>query len=88
VPFALIKAVTAVNRTVILRLERNLCIASAISADNGKHLTLRLISALTGAATFVAAVTAADRLILKAFFRVKFLFACAEDELFTAVLAR
>jgi hypothetical protein len=88
VPSAFVEAVAAVNRTIILRLERNLCLASAVSAYHSKHLALCLLSALAGTTTLVAAVAAADWLILKAFFRVKFLFACAEDELLATVFAR
>ena len=79
------EAVAAVNRTLISRLERNFGFLAAVGADDGEHLAV--LAAITVAAALVAAVAAARGLVLEAFFGVKFLFARAEDEFFTAVLA-
>ena len=82
----LAEAVAAIYRTVILRLERTLRLLSAVRADHREHLAL--LAVVTGAATLVAAITATGRLVLEALLRVKFLLACAEDELLATVLAR
>ena len=84
----LAEAIAAINRAIIFRLERNLCLAAAVSADHREHLALFALSAVTVAATLVAAITATGRLVLEALLRVKFLLACAEDELLATVLAR
>ena len=81
----LAEAVTAVDRTVVLRLERHFRLLAAVSADDFVHLAL--LATLAAATALLAAVTAANRLVLKAFFRIKLLLACAEDELLAAVLA-
>ena len=84
----LAEAIAAINRAIIFRLERNLCLAAAVSADHREHLALFALSAVTVAATLVAAITATGRLVLEALLRVKFLLACAKDELLATVLAR
>ena len=81
----LAEAVAAINRTIVFRLERNLRFLSAFRADHREHLAL--FAVVTAAATLVAAITAASRLVLEALLRVKLLLACAEDEIFAAVLA-
>ena len=63
----LAEAVTAVDRTVVLRLERHFRLLAAVSADDFVHLAL--LATLAAATALLAAVTAADRLVLKAFFR-------------------
>ena len=81
----LVEAVTAINRTVILRLKRNLRLLAAVSAGHRVHLAL--FPAITVATALIAAVTATGRFILEPFLRIEFLFPCAKDELFTTFLA-
>ena len=81
-----LEAVAAIYRTVILRLKWNLGLLATLSAYYGEHLALFLLSTFTIATSLIAAITAANRLVLKALFCVKFLLACAEDEFLTAVL--
>lgn len=81
-----LEAVAAVYRTIILRLKWNLGLLATLSAYYGEHLALFPVSTLTIATLLIAAITAANRLVLKAFFCIKFLLACAEDEFLTAVL--
>ena len=80
----LAETIAAVNGAVVFRLERNLSFLAAFGAGHGKHLPL---FAVAGAFAFVSAVTATHGLVLEAAFLVKFLFACAEDKFFAAVLA-
>ena len=82
---SLVKAVAAVYRTIVLRLERNLRFLAAVCADDLVHLAL--LTALTAAAALIAAVTAAYRLILETLLRIKFLFSCTKDKILTTVLA-
>ena len=79
------EAVTAVNGAIILRLKGDFGFLAAVRADDGKHLAL--FAAVAVALTFVAAVAATHGLVLEALFGVEFLFACAEDEFFSAVFA-
>ena len=81
----LAEAVAAINRAIILRLERDLRLLSAVRADHREHLAL--FAVVTGAATLVAAIAAASRLILAAFLCIKPLLACAENKILAAVLA-
>lgn len=81
-----LEAITAIYRTLVLRLERYLSLLAALSADYIEHLAL-LVSAFTAATAFVAAIAAAYRLVFKALFRVKFLFSGAEGKVLTTVLA-
>ena len=81
----LAETIAAVDGAVILRLERNFGFLAAIGADDGEHLATFAAVAVTSA--FVAAITATHGLILEAALVVKFLFARAEDEFFSAVLA-
>ena len=86
-PFAPVEAITAIDRSVILRLERNLRIAATFRTDHREHLTRFALSPVPGTAALVATVAAASRLIFEAFFRVKLLFPDGKDEIFAAVLA-
>ena len=79
------EAVAAIDRTIVLGLERNLGFLAAIGAGHGEHLPTFVAVAIASA--FVATIPAPYRLILEAAFTVKFLFARAEDEFFPAVLA-
>ena len=79
------EAFAAINRTFVFRLERYFGFFAAFRANYRKHLTR--FAAFASAFTFVAAIAATCRLILEAFFGIKFLFARAEDEFFSAVLA-
>ena len=74
----LVEAVTAINRTVVLRLEGHFRLLAALSAGDLEHLAL--LTAITAAATLVAAVTAACRLILETLLGVEFLLTSGESE--------
>ena len=80
------EAVAAVHGLVAARLEGNLRLLAAISADRGVHLTLR-----TGVAVLSAerrtALRATARLILEAFLRIESLLGSSEHEFFAAVTA-
>jgi len=81
----LVETVTAVNRTVILRLEGHLGLLAAVSASNLEHLAL--LTAITAAAALVAAVTAACRLILETLLGIEFLLTGGESELLATLFA-
>ena len=81
-----VEAVTAVNRTIRLRLERNFRVLAALSANHMEHLTLTA-PLVTSTTTLVAAVTAACRLILKALLCVELLLTGCEHEVISAFLA-
>ncbi len=80
------EAVTAVNRTIILRLEGDLSLLAAVSANNSEELTLRS-AAITLATTLVAAVTAANGLILEALLLVECLLTSGENEVVATIFA-
>ena len=82
----LAEAVAAINRTVILRLERNLRLLPAFCADYREHLAL--LAVVTGTATLVAAIAAASGRILEILLVVEFLLTNGENELLAAILAR
>ena len=79
----LLEAGAAVDRSVIGRLEGQLCLASAIRANRSEVL------ARCFAAVFlcVAASLASLRLVHEPFFGVEFLLTCGEYEFFAAILA-
>ena len=81
-----VEAVTAVNRTIRLRLERDFRILAALGADHMEHLTLAAVL-ITTAATLVTAVTAACRLVLKALLCIELLLTGREHEVVAAFLA-
>ena len=78
------EAIAAVHGLIAARLEGNLGLLAAISADRGEHFTLR-----TGIAILRteggAAIRAAARLILEALLSVERLLRRAEDELLVAI---
>ena len=77
------KALAAVYGSVVVGLERNLCLFAAVCANCSKHLAVRLVCILT----VVTASLASLRLVCKAVLSVELLFACCEYEICTAVLA-
>ena len=81
----LAKTIATINGAVVSGLEGNFGFLAAVRADDLEHLT-RLV-AVTSALAFVTAVAATRGLVLEALFGIKFLFARAEDEFFSAVLA-
>ena len=81
----LVEAVTAINRTVVLRLEGHLGLLAAVCASDLEHLAL--LAAIAGAATLVAAVTAACRLILETLLSIEFLLTGGESELLATLFA-
>ena len=81
--FSGLEASVAVNRTVFLRLERNLSVSTALSADGVKHLAGSALSVLLG----LTALAAAAGLVLKALFGIEFLLTGGEHELGAAIFA-
>ena len=81
----LVEAVTAINRTVVLRLEGHLGLLAAVSAGDLEHLAL--LTAITAATALVAAVTAACRLILETLLGIEFLLTGGESELLATLFA-
>ena len=77
------EALAAVDRTVRLGLERNSCLAAAVSADSSEVLTGAAGSSLAG----ITAGLAALRLILEASLSIKLLFTSGEHELFATLFA-
>ena len=80
------EAVAAVHGLVAARLEGNLSLLAAISANRGVHLTLRTSVAILSAERRTA-LRAAARLILEAFLRIESLLGSSEHEFFAAVTA-
>ena len=81
----LAETIAAINGAVVFGLEWNLSFLAAFGADDRKHLAR--LAAVTSALAFVAAIAATYGFVLESAFVVKFLFARAEDEFFSAVLA-
>ena len=81
----LVEAVTAVNRTVILRLEGHLGLLAAVSAGDLEHLAL--LTAITAATALVTAVTATCWFILESLLSVEFLLTCSEREFLPTLFA-
>ena len=79
------EAVAAVNRTIILRLEGDLSLLAAISANNSEELTL--CNAIALATTLITAVTAANGLILKALLLVECLLTSGENKVVATIFA-
>lgn len=79
------EAVPAVYGTIILRLEGDLSLLAAISANNGEELALG--PAVTLTAALITAVTAANRLVFKALLLVKCLFTGGENKVVATIFA-
>ena len=77
------EALAAVNGTIGLGLERNLCLAAAGSANSGDELTGTTGGVLSG----VAAGLAALGLVLEAALCIELLLTGSEHELFTTLFA-
>ena len=78
------EAIAAVHGLIATRLEGNLGLLAAISADRGEHLALRTGSAILSAERSTA-LRAAARLVLEALLSVERLLRRAENELLVAV---
>ena len=78
------EAIAAVNRLIATRLERNLSLLAAVSADRGEHLTLRTGGAILSTERSTA-LRAAARLVLEALLSIERLLRRAEDELLVAI---
>lgn len=76
-------ALAAIDRSVLGRLEGNLCLFAAGCADSGEHLTVCFASVLS----LVAAGLASLRLVLEAFLGIELLLTCSERKLLAAFLA-
>jgi hypothetical protein len=81
--FLLCKALAAIDRTIRLRLKRNLCLATASSADSGEILPGTAGSSLTG----VTAGLAALRLVLETALCIELLLTGGEHKLVAALFA-
>ncbi|EEX76295.1 hypothetical protein SELSPUOL_02120 [Selenomonas sputigena ATCC 35185] len=80
------EAIAAVDRAIILRLERNFRLLAAGSACHLEHRALTAV-AIMAAASLSAAVAAANRIIFKPFLLVELLLTCGERELLATILA-
>ena len=80
------EAVAAVDGLVAARLEGNLGLLAAVSADRGEHLALRTGIAVGGAERGTA-LRAAARLVLEALLGIELLLGSREDEFLAAVAA-
>ena len=76
-------ALAAVYRLAIGRIEGNLALLTAISANSVKHLSATTSSVLSD----VAACLASLGLVLEALLCIELLLACGEDEVISAFLA-
>ena len=77
------KALAAVDRSVILGNERNLCFVAASCAYSCEHLSVLLKRLLLCNSAFSASL----RFVLEALFSIELLLACCENELVSAILA-
>ncbi len=75
-------ALAAINGSIVLRLEGYAGFLSAVCANSGKELSLRLSCVLS----CVAASLASLGLVLEASLCIELLLACCEGELLSAVL--
>ena len=80
------EAIAAVDRAVILRLERNFRLLAASGACHLEHRALTVV-AIMAAASLSAAVAAANRIIFKPFLLVELLLTCGEHEVLAALFA-
>ena len=80
------EAIAAVDGLVATRLERNLSLLAAVSADRSEHLALRTGGAVLSAERSTA-LRAAARLVLEALLSIERLLRRAEDELLVAIAA-
>ena len=78
------KAIAAVHRLIAARLEGNLGLLAAISADRSEHFALRTGSAVLSTESSTA-LRAAARLVLEALLSIERLLRRAEDELLVAI---
>ena len=78
------EAIAAVHGLIAARLEGNLGLLAAVSADRGEHLTLRTGGAILSTESRTA-IRAAARLILEALLRVERLLRRAENEFLVAI---
>ena len=78
------EAIAAVHGLIATRLEGNLGLLTAVSADRGEHLTLRAGIAVLSAEGRTA-LRATARLVLEALLSVESLLRGAEDELLVAI---
>lgn len=87
-PFFRIETIPAVNGTVIAWFERNLGCHAAFSTNGIIHFARRRSGNATFTAAFsgIAALTAANRIILEPFLSIKLLFAGCEDKVSSTVL--
>jgi len=80
------EAIAAVHGLIAARLEGNLSLLAAVSADRGEHFALRTGIAVLRTESGTA-LRAAARLVLEALFSVERLLGSAEDELLVTVAA-
>ena len=81
---ALCKALGAIDRFVVSRLERHLGGFAASGADRVKHLALRSACRVLACSS---AFRATNGIVFEIVLCVKFLFACAENEFLAAISA-
>ena len=79
------EAITAVHGLIAARLEGNLSLLAAISADRREHLALRAGGSTILRAERRTALRATARLVLEALLSIERLLRRAEDELLVAI---
>jgi hypothetical protein len=82
---SVLEALAAVDGTVVVRLERNLALLTAVGAGSVEHLAGGSLTALS--LTGVAAITASLGLVGEALLGVELLLAGGENEFASAILA-
>ena len=80
------EAIAAVHGLIATRLEGNLGLLAAVSADSGEHFALRAGIAI-GRTESGTALRAAARLVLEALLRIESLLGSSKDEFLAAVTA-
>jgi hypothetical protein len=84
----LLITIPAINRSVIVGLERHLSFDTAFSTDNSVHFPVSAGVSVTLALPGGAALRTSGGIILKTFFCVEFLFGNRENEFSTTIFAR
>ena len=82
---SVLEALAAVNGAIVVRLEGNLALLTALCANSGEHLAGASLA--TACLTSGAAVTASLGLVGEALLSIKFLLSGSESEFLSAFLA-
>ena len=82
---SVLEALAAINGAIVVGLEGNLALLTALCANSGEHLASASLA--TACLTSGAAIAASLRLVGEALLSVEFLLASRENELLSAILA-